>query len=238
MKDDVIARLVAANPVPHDGPLNLPEGALLRRSRKPVVGAVVAAVALAGAGVAVAAGLGAFEGTPAPPEITNDFVVPQQIVDAATKQGFARAFPQADVSRAHGVIEIQTPDGPEDLWAAPNDQGGECYFIDFVNDPVTPTGHKQGSGGCSTAATSPIDVEGPGWSIDHPKLLTFNGIVSGSASTVRLTLQDGATLTLPVVEHFFLGTVAKPAESGDAKVAEVTAFDAEGNRVADWTPPQ
>ena len=136
---------------------------------RPVLAAAVVVGVLAGAGVAVAAGLGAFEGTPAPPEITSALTIPKQIIADATKQGMAQAFPQADVSHAHGVIEIQTPDGPQDLWAAPNDQGGQCYFIDYANDPAGSSGGKPGSGGCfapDAISSSEIVADGPEWAFD------------------------------------------------------------------------
>jgi hypothetical protein len=197
-------------------------------------------VALALAGVGIAAGFGAFEGTPAPPEITSDLTIPKQIVDDATKQGLAQAFPQADVSHAHGVIEIQTPDGPQDLWAAPNDQGGQCYFIDYANDPVGSSGGKPGSGGCFKDAHGDYKIvaAGPEWGIDHPDLLTIYGRVEVEAATVKIALQDGSTLTAPVAEHFYLASIPKPATPGDARLERVTAFDATGTKVAEWTPSQ
>jgi hypothetical protein len=60
MSNDVIRRLAAANPVPHDGPLHLPEPVRARLSSRPLVAVAVAAAALAGGGVAIAAGVGAF----------------------------------------------------------------------------------------------------------------------------------------------------------------------------------
>ena len=240
MSNKVITRLAAANPVPHDGTLHVLEAVRPRRAWRPMLGVAVALVALAGAGVAVAAGFGAFEGTPAPPEITSGLNVPSQIVADATKQGFAQAFPQADVSHAHGVIEIQTPDGPQDLWAAPNDQGGQCFFIDYANDSVGSSGGMPGSGGCITPDTygdSKIVADGPEWGIDHPDLLTIYGSVEVDAATVNIALQDGSTLTAPVAEHFFLASIPKPA-TGGAKLERVTAFDATGTKVAEWTPSQ
>jgi len=207
---------------------------------RPVLVTAVAVAALAGAGVAVAAGLGAFEGTPAPPEITSALTIPKQIMADATKQGMAQAFPQADVSHAHGVIEIQTPDGPQDLWAAPNDQGGQCFLIDYANDPVSSSGGKPFSGGCFKDAHGDYKIvaAGPEWGIDHPDLLTIYGRVKVDAATVKIALQDGSTLTAPVAEHFYLASIPKPATPGDAKLERVTAFDATGTKVAEWTPSQ
>lgn len=213
----------------------------MRTSGRLVLGVAVAVTALAAAGVAIAAGFGAFEGTPAPPDVSTNFAENNQIADYAIQQGFARQWPQADVSKAHGVIEIQTPDGPQDLWAAPNDQGGECYFIDFANDPAG-SGGKPGGGGCFTPeeaySNSKIAPEGPGWTIQHPDLLTISGSVAVNAATVQIALQDGSTITAPVVEHFFLVSIPKPAAAGGATLERVAAFDANGAKVAEWTSPQ
>jgi hypothetical protein len=239
MTDELIVRLSAANPVPDDRPLHELEAARIRRSWRPLLGVAVALVAFAGAGVAVAAGFGAFDGTPAPPDVSANFAQSNKIADLAIQEGFGQQFPQADVSKAHGVIEIQTPDGPQDLWAAPNDQGGQCYFIDFANDPVGSSGGKPGSGECVTPdnyGDSKI-AAGTEWGFDHPDLVTINGSVAVDAATVKIVLQDGSTLTAPVVEHLFLASIPKPA-TGGARLEKLTAFDANGTQVAEWTPPQ
>lgn len=221
-----------------DNPRQRPTGKRVRGWR-PVLVAGVAVAALAGAGVAIAAGFGAFEGTPAPPDVSTSFSQLNRMADQATQQGFAHAFPQADVSKAHGVIEIPTADGPEDLWAAPNDQGGQCYFIDWASDPPVQDGSHYGFGGCPPATTKPIAPQGPIWIVGHPDLMTVNGSISVDATTVQLTLADGSTMTLPVVEHLFLGSIDKGrAQMSDARIEKVTAFDASGNQIAGWTPPQ
>ena len=77
-----------------------------------------------------------------------------------------------------------------------------------------------------------------GRGIDHPDLLTVYGSVEVAAATVKIGLQDGSALTAPVAEHFFLVSIPKPAAQGDAKLERVTAFDATGTKVAEWTPSQ
>src|SRR3954454_10462102 len=104
-----------------------------RRQWRPVLVGAAIVVALALAGVGLAAGFGAFEGTPAPPDVSTNFKQLNGFANAAVQKGFSLTFPQTDVSKAHGVVEIETPDGPEDLWAAPNSQGGQCYLIDWAN---------------------------------------------------------------------------------------------------------
>jgi hypothetical protein len=174
-----------------------------------------------------------FRGTPAPPAVSTSFEGFNRFADATIRAGFARQAPHADLSKAHGVIEIQTADGPQDLWAAPNDQSGLCWFIDFPNDQ--PSGNAQpGFGSCdtSTPASSDIALEGPGWILSHPSLSTVDGRVYTDASTVRLTLADGSTTRLPVVEGLFLGSLNK-----GAKVKQVTAYDEKGTEVAGITRP-
>ena len=202
-----------------------------RRGAQPrlLLGVAVAALVLVPTGVAFGGKLAdLFEGTPAPPDIVTNFADFNQMPDPATQQGFAWKWPRADVSKAHGVIEIQTPDGPEDMWAAPNDQGGQCYFVDFANDPPGQHG-RYGFGGCDTTTSMSDSKIGFGdiWTYEHPDLLTVNGSVYVDASTVQLAFEDGSTMTLPVVEHLFLGSTAK-----GMKVEKVTAFDAAGNQVA------
>jgi hypothetical protein len=79
MRNDLIRRLAAANPVPHDGPLHPPEPARARRVRRPVLGVVaavagVAILAFAGLATAGAIGFGPLHGasiSPNPPTLTT-----------------------------------------------------------------------------------------------------------------------------------------------------------------------
>lgn len=213
----------------------------MRRSRL-LLGIAVAALVLVPTAVAFGGKIvDLFEGTPAPPEVSAEFTILNKAADMSIQKGFTGIVGHADVSKAHGVIEIQTPDGPQDLWVAPYDAGGQCYFIDYANDSVSQSGGKPGFGGCGTPAQaysySEIDPEGPYYTYKHPNLLTIDGSVAIDATTVRITFHDGSTLTLPVVEHWFLASIPKPAQESDANLENVTAFDAAGNQVADWTPP-
>jgi hypothetical protein len=174
-----------------------------------------------------------FQGTPAPPAVSTSFEGFNRLPDAAIRDGFARQMPHADVSKAHGVIEVQTSDGPQDLWAAPNDQGGLCWFIDFANDHPSANG-QPGYGACDSARPPAPDIalEGPGWTLSHPSLSTVDGRVYTDATTVQLTLADGSTRTLPVIEGLFLGSLDK-----GASVTQVTAYDKNGTEVAQLTRP-
>jgi hypothetical protein len=59
-----------------------------------------------------------FRGTPAPPAVTTSFEANNRIADLPTQKGFRDKFPRVDVSRIRGLLEIQTADGPQDVWAA------------------------------------------------------------------------------------------------------------------------
>ena len=204
-----------------------------RRPRKPqrrlALAVAVAALVLVPTGVAFGGKLASlFEGTPAPPDISTSFGTFNQMADLSVQQGFADRWPQVDVSKAHGVIEVQTPDGPEDMWAAPNDQGGRCWLIDFANDPVGHDGARESDGGCDRQTPSSGDINfGDFWTYSHPDLKTVYGSVRVDAATVRVDFDDGSAVTLPVVEHLFLTSTPK-----DLKADSVTAFDAAGNQVA------
>jgi hypothetical protein len=172
-----------------------------------------------------------FQGTPAPPAISASLEMNNKRADLPTRDGFALRFPHADVSKAHGVIQIETAEGPEDLWAAPNDEGGQCYFIDFANDKPGPGG-QYGFGGCDTPEginASKINF-GDVWVLPHPSVKTAYGRVYVDAARVELMLDDGSTRSLPVVEGFFLASLAKTDT-----VTRVTAYDAGGNEVATFS---
>ena len=168
-----------------------------------------------------------FQGTPAPPAVSTSFEANNKVADMATQKGFGNKFPHADVSQAHGVIEIQTADGPQDLWVAPNDQGGKCWFVDWANDAPGPGG-QFGFGGCSPSSPPSSDIGwGSIWVYPHPDLLTVYGQVYVPAARVVVRLADGSALTLPVVEDYFLGSLPKGAQ-----IERITAYNDSGDVVA------
>ena len=163
---------------------------------RPVVVTLAVVALLACAGVGIAAAFGAFDGTPAPPDVSNSFRTLNQLAGSAVQNGFYRNMPQTDASKAHGVLEIKTADGPEDLWAAPDNKGGQCYLIDFANDSVT--NGVLSVDGCEQSPAPPSNVSfSDVWLQTHPDLMTVYGSVYVPAKTVQLTLDNGSTMTLP-----------------------------------------
>jgi hypothetical protein len=149
------------------------------------------------------------------------------MADLATQRGFAGRFPHADVSKAHGVLEVQTGDGPEDLWVAPSDLGGQCWFIDFASDAPA-SGGQYGFGGCDRSPPPASNISwGDVWLEPHAALLTLWGHVYVPADKVEVELADGSVIRLSVIEGFFLGSLDR-----GAKVDRISAFDASGNSVA------
>src|SRR2546430_2740060 len=152
--------------------------------------------------------------------------------DMATEKGSGDRSPQPEGSRAHGVIEIQTPDGRERLWAAPTEQGGTWWWIDFANDPPV-NGSQPGFGACDTVENMHTNTIATGltWEEPHSALMTLFGRVDVQADRVVVQLADGSTRTLPVVEGAFLASVDK-----GARLAQVTAYDGD-EQVATWEAP-
>jgi hypothetical protein len=206
------------------------------RRRYTLMAALVAALLFVPSGVALRHRIDdLFEGTPPPPTVVRGFEASNKVADLAIRKGFGASFPRADVAEAHGALEVQTADGPEDLWVAPNNEGGTCYFIDWANDPA-PNGDTFGFGGCDRTnpptSEKSIDV-GLAWVEPHPTLWTLNGQVHVPATRVEVTFADGSTRTLPVVEGYFLASLDR-----ETTLEQVAAFDASGAEVASWSKPK
>jgi len=197
-----------------------------RRSRRryTAVVAVVAALVLAPAAWAA---VNAFEGTPAPQVIQQNFSYTRVTINPWT--GNIANEANADASKAHGVLQLQTSDGPLDLWAAPETNGsGTCWFAGWESD--ISADHAIGTGSCTEADSPAIDPRTYN-DASHPAYTVLVGSVTGSETTLDVTLTDGSTTTLPVAEHLFLGALPPGSQ-----LASITGRDGTGNVVASWTP--
>jgi hypothetical protein len=205
-----------------------------RRAQRRYV-AVVVTLAVLVLAPATWAAYRAFEGTPAPPSIKQDFTLingslSQSQALAATNGVFGQ-IQQADISKAHGVLEVQTPYGPLDLWAAPEFGGqGQCWFTIWVRKTSNPHGSFEGSCSNPGVPAAPIDVS-PGWDSYHPTVAVLDGSVTGPETTLEVKFTDGQATTLPVVEHLVLGVVPQhgPRSPG---IAVLIGRDASGKVVA------
>jgi hypothetical protein len=204
-----------------------------RRSRRRYI-TVVAAVAVLVLPPATWAAVNAFEGTPAPQSIQQTFLhgdAEAAAAEAALAQaGFKRELPRADASQAHGVLQLQTSDGPLDMWAAPQLHGtGSCWLVDWESE--IHEDHAAGLSSCTPAGDQAIDLTNYN-DERHPAYLVVAGSVTGAATTLDLTLTDGSTTTLPVAEHLFVGALPHGSH-----VASIVGRDAAGDVVATWPPP-
>lgn len=71
----------------------------------------------------------------------------------------------------------------------------------------------------------------PGWGGDasQPSYTILDGSVTGPETALDVTLTDGSTTTLSVVEHLFLAALPR-----GSKPASIVGHDANGSVVASW----
>jgi hypothetical protein len=207
-----------------------------RRARRPWkrVALVVVVAAAAVLVVAPAFGIGGraldlIRGDPAPPDVQTYFAASNtlrermfaQAADAGIElhDRFSRVIP----NEARGVIALETPDGPIYLWAAPTEDGRQCWI-----GPV--------DGSCDGDRTGSLRPEGPGWTIERPSVLIFHVRVYDEAITrVQLELEGANELSLPVVSGHALGTIPKQEH---VVLQSVIGRNDDGDVVARWTRPQ
>ncbi|HVP75966.1 MAG TPA: hypothetical protein VMS63_08090, partial [Gaiellaceae bacterium] len=196
------------------------------RRRYAVVAALAAALVVVPTAIAFGGRIaGWFEGKPAPVSIRQDFIAfnadMKRMSAFMARSGFVRKAPQAIASRAHGVLALQTADGPVYLWAAPRRGGGICWLLQL----------KKGAGdGSSCDGTWPPDTRlsfSTMGSIVYPSEQLIYGRALGGAVSIVVDLSDGETTKLPVVEGLFVGAYPKHVHP-----LKVVSYDAGGRPVA------
>ncbi len=226
--DDLLDELVPPFTPDGRGWHDVLERARRTRMRYVAVGIAVAALALVPTAVALSGKVAdLFEGTPAPPAVTTSFEANNKIADLATQKGFGDKFPHLDVSRIRGLLEIQTADGPQDVWAAPNELGGTCWFVDWTND-AAPNGVQPGEGSCDRGEPRRSIAVDYGWNATHPTLNTLFGLADPRANRVVVELEDGSRHPAGVVGGVFLASFDK-----DAQLERIVAYDG-NDQVATW----
>jgi len=204
----------------------------VRRSRRHYAAAlaVVIALVLAPAAWAIAQ---AFEGKPAPPSVKSFFRYSNRASTQIAK-ALGRKEPKAIASKAHGVIQVKTADGPLDLWAAPARGGGTCQLVAWEPGPSHP--HTSESGGCYSATPNGNTLEwSSGGDYWHRNYNVVTGRAYGGATSVRVTLSNRKTKTLPVVEGLFLGALHQSIHWRQRpKIVALVARNAHGHIVGSW----
>jgi hypothetical protein len=207
MSHDVITRLAAANPVPHDRPLQLPEPIRVRPGRAVLVLAVVAAVAVPATAFAGKLGdlLGISNGgTP----VSASSVFPgESHLDQAMQE-----------LKVGGTMQYLGTLNGFAFYATRNTNGNFCFAIARVDGQF-------GKGfGCDLNADNfpSTDVK----AITFPPAIMLNGVAADGVATVEALDADGNVLaSTPVQDNLFAsGTPLPPGMA-----AAIRTLDADGN---------
>lgn len=207
MSTDVIARLAAANPVPRDEALLLPEPVRLPGRRLALAGALAVAIAIPA--VAFAGGLGGLLGISngGTTVSTSDVLPGQSNLDQAMQQ-----------LKVDGTMQyLGTLDGVA-FYATRNADGDFCLAIDHVNEQ-----YRKGFGCDLNADNFPsADVK----ALIFPPAAMLDGVAADGVATVEALDADGSVLaSTPVVNNLFASGTQLPAGS----VAFIRTLDAGGN---------
>ena len=223
-----------------------------RRSRRRYSGlvALVALFVLVPSAWAVAR---AFDAPP-PPTVQSEAAAWNKFAPQAVAYAEANGWPNpgqygttADLSKLHGLLQVQTPYGPLDAWGAPSSNGGLCYFLAYEADLAPESRPTEGSGGgCSQpggpAKNSAIEIDS-----DRPAVyLTYGHTDAANAASAQVTLKVGEDVrvkTGPVVDGFYLAAFARdPAatdrwDTNNVFVEKVVTSDASGKEIETWQNP-
>lgn len=246
--DNLLEQLVTAEPRPAWNDVLF----RARRSRRRY-GGLVAVVALFVLVPAAWAVDGAFFGSAPPPVIQSFAAFTNEQAPIAVAHAAAAGWPDpgqygttADLSQLRGLMQVHTPYGPFDVWAAPSSIGGLCYFMEY--DAALGPGRAEpgGGGGCTQPGGLAKNYAAQIDSM-YPRVYLHYGYTDNpNAASAELTLQVGdkvVTASGPVVDGFYLiVTPRDPSHSTDWDTAntgilKVVTYDASGNEVETWENP-
>jgi hypothetical protein len=218
-----------------------------RRSRRRY-GGLVALVALLVLVPAAWAVDGAFEGSPPPPAAQDAAAAMNRLLpQALAAAGYTPtdAVP-IDLSKLHGLLQVQTPDGPFDVWGAPSTDGGHLCYVEGFESDLASGASGNIDGGCSQpgglADNYGIEVES-----GHPDVYLTSGYTdNANAASAQVTLKVGANVlskTGPVVEGLYVipfprdPSATTAWDDANIGVEKVVTYDANGNEVETWQNP-
>lgn len=202
-------------------------GARRRQSRRRTAVAAVAVAVLAALVATPALGLGSrlvelFEGTPATPSVQEVFSSYDEVrkrFEAERRDPYSRVV----VEDVRGVISLSTPDGTVRLWAAPTEDGRECWL--FEHQPV-PSASVYARMDCD-----PLDADGASlgvfWAPVRPVPIVHVRVHDDDVVQVDVHEEDGSVRRLEVVAGHALGAI----EEG-AVLLRAIGRDAGGDEVA------
>jgi hypothetical protein len=216
MNNDVVIRLAAANPVPHDGPLHLPESIRIRPRR--VVIAVALAAAIAVPAAAFAGKLGDLLG------ISNDGTPVSMSTVLSGETKLDSAMQELKVG---GTMQYLGALNGVAFYATRNADGNFCFAMVRVDGQF-------GKGfGCDLNADSfpSADVQ----ALTFPDLRQLQGVAADGVATVQALDANGHVLdTTPVENNVFASTTDLP----DGAAAAIRTLDAAGNVTATQDLPR
>jgi len=212
-----------------------------RRSRRRGVSVAVVSAALLGAllvAPAVVLGdrlLDLLQRPAAPPEVQAHFAANNTL----RKQLFAHTeaaghalhdrFSPVVAGEARGIAAIESTDGPIYLWAAPTEDGRQCWLIQAGAELAT--GRPYGLTSCDAPQVQSKIRPGTLWTAERPSVKILHARVYDNAITrVEIVVEDGPEVSLPVVAGHALGTVAK-----DARVLAFVGRNASSDEVTRTT---
>ncbi len=216
MSNDVISRLAAANPVPHDGPLHVPESIRVRPRR--VVIAVALAAAIAVPATAFAGKLADLldisnGGTP----VSVSSVLPGETKLDAAMQELKVGGTMQSLGALNGVA----------FYATRNADGNFCFAMVRVDGQF-------GKGfGCDLNADNfpSADVQ----ALTFPNLTRLQGVAADGVATVQALSANGNVLdSTPVENNLFASTTDIPAGAASA----IRTLDAAGIVIATQELPK
>jgi hypothetical protein len=216
MNNDVVIRLAAANPVPHDGPLHLPESIRIRPRR--VVIAVALAAAIAVPAAAFAGKLGDLLG------ISNDGTPVSMSTVLSGETKLDSAMQELKVG---GTMQYLGALNGVAFYATRNADGNFCFAMVRVDGQF-------GKGfGCDLNADNfpSADVQ----ALTFPDLRQLQGVAADGVATVQALDANGDVLdTTPVENNVFASTTDLP----DGAAAAIRTLDAAGNVTATQDLPR
>jgi len=216
MSNDVISRLAAANPVPHDGPLHVPESIRVRPRRVVIAVALAAAIAVPASAFAgkLADLLGISNGgTP----VSVSSVLPGETKLDAAMQELKVGGTMQSLGALNGVA----------FYATRNADGNFCFAMVRVDGQF-------GKGfGCDLNADNfpSADVQ----ALTFPNLTRLQGVAADGVATVQALGANGNVLdSTPVENNLFASTTDLPAGAASA----IRTLDAAGIVIATQELPK
>ena len=216
MNDDVIARLAAANPLPHDRPLRLPKPIDFRSGRVAIAVAIAGAVVIPTTAFAgkLADLLGiSNNGTP----VSVSSVLPGESKLDAAMQELKVSGTMQSLGALNGVA----------FYATRNADGHFCLAIVRVDQQF-------GKGfGCDFNADDFPSATVQAWTF--PALTRLQGVAADGVATVQALNANGTVLdSTPVANNLFASTTDLPSGAATA----IRTLDAAGNVTTTRQLPQ